>query len=176
VASLAAPGSKPAYRSHNYRSLGKLEDPKKIQALQALLNQVSIEISTKAHTNRAPFTRSVLFVPAHGGEITLHPYSVILSEFTHGSIVDDKLAQAAHIHDKFQGAEDAMHDTVRELERKMGLMKLQMQSNTSRHAASLAASGAPAADGAHAEDIKCCVPARTGASLGQGRPFTVYTS
>jgi hypothetical protein len=84
VASLTAPGSKPAYRSHNYRSLGELEDPKNIQAL---LNQVSIKISTKAHTNRAPFTRSVLFVPANGGQITLHPYSVILSEFTHGLIV-----------------------------------------------------------------------------------------
>jgi hypothetical protein len=124
--------------------LGELEDPKKIQAL---LNQVSVKISTKAHTNRAPFTRSVLFVPADGGEITLRPYSVILREFTHGRIVDDKLAQAAHIYDKFQDAEDAMHDTVRELERKMELMRQQMQLNTSRLAASRAA---PAADGAPA--------------------------
>jgi hypothetical protein len=135
VASLPAPGSKPAYRSHNYRWLGELEDPKKIQAL---LNQVSIEISTKAHTNRAPFTRSVLFVPEDGGEITLCPYSVILREFTHGHIVDDKLAQAAHISHKFQDAEDVMHDTVLELERKMVLMWRQMPSNTSRLAASRA--------------------------------------
>jgi hypothetical protein len=114
VASLAAPGSKPAFRSYHYRSLGELEDPKKIQAL---LNQVSIEISTKAHTNGAPFTRSVLFVLADGGEITLRPYSVILREFTHGCIVDDKLAQAAHIYNKFQdarhrpgaGAQDGAH-------------------------------------------------------------------
>jgi hypothetical protein len=148
VASLAAPGSKPAYRSHNYSSLDELEDPKKIQAL---LNQVTIEISTKAHTNCTPFTRSVLFVPADGGEITLRPFSVILWEFTYGRIVDCRLAQAAHIYDKFQDAEDAMHDTVRELERKMELMRRQMQSNTSRLAATRAA---PAADGAPAEDIK----------------------
>jgi hypothetical protein len=141
VAPLAAPGSKPASRSHHYRSLDKFQEQKKIQAL---LNQVSMEISTKVHTNRAPFTRSVLFVPADGGEITHRPYSVILREFTHGRTVDDKLAQAAHIYDKFQDAEDEMHDTVRELERKMGLMKLQMQSNTNRQAASLAARGAPA--------------------------------
>jgi hypothetical protein len=37
-------------------------------------------------------------------------------------MVDDKLAQAANIYHRFQDAEDAMHDTVWELEHKMGLM------------------------------------------------------
>jgi hypothetical protein len=93
----------------------------------------------------------LLYVPADGGEITLRPYPVILCKFTHGRIVDDKVVQAAHIYHKFQDAEDAMHDTVRLLEHKMGLMQRQMQLNTSRLAASRAA---PAADGAPAEDIK----------------------
>jgi hypothetical protein len=66
-----------------------------------MLHQVSAQINNMAHNNRAPFTRSTLFVPADGGEITLRSSSAIFREFTSGRLVDDKLAQASLIYDKF---------------------------------------------------------------------------
>jgi hypothetical protein len=90
---------------------------------------VHAQINSIAHGHRGPFTRSLLNVPADGSVIALRSLDDIVREFELGRLVDEKLAQASHIYNKFQDAEHAMRYYVVELEEKMALVEQQIQSN-----------------------------------------------